>query len=63
MSQVLMILDLNGRFSFPPIHQRRVLSELYSGELSVSLDLVRPCLLRVGDDEVIDSSIRPLQHR
>jgi hypothetical protein len=32
-----MILDLNGRFSFPPIHRRRVLIELYSGEtISVS---------------------------
>jgi hypothetical protein len=27
-----MILDLNGSFSFPPIHQRRVLIELYSGK-------------------------------
>jgi hypothetical protein len=33
MSQVLMLLDLNGSFSFPPNHQRWVLIELYSGEI------------------------------
>jgi hypothetical protein len=32
ISQVLMILNLNGNFSFTPIRQRGVLIELYSGE-------------------------------
>jgi hypothetical protein len=30
--QVLVLLDLNGSFSFPLIHQRRVLIESYSCE-------------------------------
>jgi hypothetical protein len=36
-------------FLFPPIIQIRVLIEHYFGKLSVPLDLVRPCLLRVGE--------------
>jgi hypothetical protein len=38
--QVLIILNLNGRFSFPPIHQRRVLIEVYSGE---TISASQPC--------------------
>jgi hypothetical protein len=34
--------------SFCPIHLRRELIKLYSGELPVSMDLVRPSLLLVG---------------
>jgi hypothetical protein len=33
---------------FCSIHLKRELIKLYSGELPVSLDLVRPCLLLVG---------------
>jgi len=43
-----MCLNLNGDSSFCPIHLRRELTKLYPGELPVSLNLVRPCLLLVG---------------
>ena len=44
-----MILNLNGAFSFPLIHQRLVLIELHSGKLTETLDLVRPFFLRWGE--------------
>jgi hypothetical protein len=43
-----MILNLNGSFLFPSIHRRRLLIELYSGDLPVSLTLVRPYLQQEG---------------
>ena len=44
-----MILNLNGTFSFPLIHQTLVLIELHSCKLTETLDLVRPLLLRWGE--------------
>jgi hypothetical protein len=41
-----MILNLNGSFSFPPIHQRWVLIELYSGE-TISASQPRTSLFAV----------------
>ena len=43
ISQVLVILNLNGKFSFAPIHQTRVLIELYSGE-TISVSQLRTSL-------------------
>ncbi len=49
-----MCLNLNGNFSFPFIHLRRVLSELHSGNLSDPLSYVR-CLLRAGGGDLLIS--------
>ena len=35
-----MILNMNGKISFAPIHQTRVLIELYSGEI---ISASQPC--------------------